>query len=247
MKILVINPNSSESMTRSVAEALGGNCNANGINYDVVFATGPKDSPPEINDERTAVQSAESCWKVLGDSRNPLHYANYQGIVIACFSDHPLVKMIQQQESGPPVCSLLRPSVFYLDLFGGGAGGNKPPFSIITSSKEWVEPLDLSLHRMVAPEQRSSWRPTVAAQVNPLGLSGEADHVARVIRDENYGEYGSKTVILGCAGYCGIRDQLQSLVPSEVTLIEPCKVAVEFVVAAAKINDREVCKVGDLQ
>lgn len=186
MKILVINPNSSASMTDSVAKALGGNGNANGIVYDIVFATGPGDSPPEINDEKTAVQSAESCWKVLGDSRNPLYYANFHGIVIACFSDHPLVKKIQEQESAPPVCSLLSPSVLYLDLFGG-VGKISPPFSIVTSSKEWVEPLDNSLRGIMGPEKLSRWCPTVAAQVSPLGLAGEAEHVGCVIRDENFG------------------------------------------------------------
>ncbi|GCF00136.1 hypothetical protein ZYGM_003369 [Zygosaccharomyces mellis] len=244
MKILVINPNSSASMTNSVAKALSGG--TNDIMYDIVFATGPKDSPSEISDERTAVQSAESCWKLLGDSRSPLFYANYQGIVIACFSDHPLVRKIQEQESGPPVCSLLSPSVLYLDLFGG-VGKISPPFSIITSSKEWVRPLDLSLSGIVGPERRGDWRPTVAAQVNPLGLTGEVDHVANVIRDENLGVHGSGTVILGCAGYCGIRDQLQALVPSEVTLVEPCRIAVEFVLAAARVSDKNDGKIDSLQ
>lgn len=235
MKVLVINPNCSVTMTESVKGALGGKFK----DVDIVFATGPEDSPAEIVDEKTAVRSAHGCWRLLGDSRSPLYYSNFDGIVVACFSDHPLVKMIRQQAKTeakpPPVCSLLHPCLSYLELFSGN--GPCASFCIVTSSKEWMAPLDESIEAAVGPQAQARWCPTVAAGVPPLGLSGAAEYVARVIRDECLGVHGSRTVILGCAGYSGIRDELEQLLEADkIRLVEPCNVAVEFVMAAARLN-----------
>ena len=82
VKILVINPNSSEKVTKNLEKQL---LNRKMFNC---FYTGPSDSPKEI----TPTTSLQSEKAVLEDFKvNIEDRLNYDGYLVCCYSDHPLV------------------------------------------------------------------------------------------------------------------------------------------------------------
>ena len=223
MRILILNPNSSETMTAAVAQSLRGHSGRS----ELTFATGPPECPAEINGPQTATQSVKGCWKLLGDRSSKLYHGNFDGIVIACFSDHPVVEKLREA-GGPPCCALLPACVAHLTLLG-----RAPPFSIVTSSQEWVAPLDQSVLELCAPRSRDAWRGTVAAQLTPLQIGRDVvEQVAATVRARNVRELGSRTVVLGCAGFSGVYKELQELLQGEALLVEPVQVAVACIESA---------------
>lgn len=221
-RILILNPNSSESMTAAVADAL----RAYSGPSELTFATGPPECPAEINGPETAELSARGCWRLLGDAAGPLYHGRFDGIVVACFSDHPLVEKLRAA-GGPPCCALLPACVAHLSLLGRG------PFSVVTSSQQWVAPLDQSLRALCPPRHRDAWRGTVAAQLSPLQIGrAVTEQVAATVRTRNVRELGSQTVVLGCAGFSGVYKELQEMLQGEALLVEPVQVAVACVESA---------------
>ncbi|XXH04060.1 Arp2/3 complex subunit, actin nucleation center [Hypoxylon texense] len=109
-KILVLNPNSSKAMTDGMKTII----DAVDLPYstEVYTYTGPADAPASINDGQDIAQSAKA---VLADlQRSQFWDRGYDGVVVACFSVHPLVPRLQTGPGGQ-----------------GGKGGGDPPHAAV--------------------------------------------------------------------------------------------------------------------
>ncbi|CAI2042002.1 hypothetical protein SEUBUCD650_0I02010 [Saccharomyces eubayanus] len=207
--ILVVNPNSSKSMTASLQEAIEKTFPRK--SYKVSYFTGPDTSPSQIDGWETSMQSMEACLPLLvGDKGSKYNYRKFDGVLIACFSDHPLVTKIKDaaavEKSDTPIVGLLDSSIQYCNLIG-------KKFSIITSNKEWIPILNDSVESKFLTGNtinRKLWKGTVSTDLQVLDLHSPENfqQIADVIGRENIEKLGSEIVILGCAGFSGLQIKL---------------------------------------
>ncbi|KAK8162291.1 Asp/Glu/hydantoin racemase [Phyllosticta citrichinensis] len=132
--ILIINPNSTESMTKAlepVVKAMG-----YPDTLHTLF-TGPPSSPPSINDLPTIAASASACLPHL----RPL-LSTHSAFLVACYSPHPLVPQIKSDplllsSSSPsapkPVVGIMEASVTAALLTL--APGER--FGVVSTGKAW--------------------------------------------------------------------------------------------------------------
>lgn len=94
-KILVLNPNSSQTMTDGMRAAILDPILGLPYSTEVHTYTAPPSAPASIDDGADIAQSTDA---VLADFKYNDRDA-YDGILVACFSVHPLVQKLHQQRS----------------------------------------------------------------------------------------------------------------------------------------------------
>lgn len=231
LDLLVINPNSSRSMTEEIARSIAAVESFRAFAFRATYLTGPAGAPAQIDGEETSRQSSEACLPLLLDSRSEYHFQRFDGILVACFSDHPLVEALTGVAGAPPVIGLLNTSVSFVSLLGAGA------FSVITSNREWVEILDASVRaKFVTGQVRDNglWKGTVSSNLQVLELHSEDNfgQIVEVIGRENVQRLGSRYVILGCAGFSGLQYKLHKIFP-EVVFIDPVVLGFQTLLSSA--------------
>lgn len=233
-KILVVNPNSSGSMTQEIRE--------NVISYfikkdikstldNISYYTGSSTSPAQICDIKTSLQSRDACLPELTDPNNENYYDNFDGVLIACFSDHPLVQSLSEianeNNSKTVVAGLLNTAISFCSLLGDRT------FSILTSNNEWIEILDNAVERKyLTKSSEKYWKGTVATNLEVLNLHDIRNYstIAKIIEMENIQKLHSDIIILGCAGFSAIYEKLISTFSDSeynVKFIEPVTMGIE--------------------
>lgn len=115
LKLLVVNPNSTTSMTDKLEAVVNASCPPGVSHLDVLYLTyvtesislqqvhydffTNTDGPPSINDEPTSHQSAETCMAAL----RRIDITCYRGFIVACYSAHPLVDILKLLTNKPVV------------------------------------------------------------------------------------------------------------------------------------------------
>ncbi|KAK9415570.1 putative Asp/Glu/hydantoin racemase [Seiridium unicorne] len=209
-KILVLNPNSSQSMTdgvKTVVKAIDLPQSA-----DIHFYTAPASAPASINDGKDIASSAEAvkadAWRYIEDEK-------FDGILVACFSVHPLVGELQRMEGHSRIVTgIFEASILTaLPLL-------KPDekWGIVTTGKFWEKHLtDGVQHFLGAGEGDKNTR---FAGVESTGLNASDFHhgvspdvVNQKIREatKRLLKKGQVTcIVLGCAGMAGMEDQVRT-------------------------------------
>ncbi|KAF5392748.1 hypothetical protein D9757_000846 [Collybiopsis confluens] len=95
MHLLIINPNSSDSVTDGLIQSLHPPPQTK-----LSFYTAPSNAPPSINDLVTANLSATACFLDLQEKQ---FLDQYDGFLVCCFSDHPLTHMLRETTSKPTI------------------------------------------------------------------------------------------------------------------------------------------------
>ncbi|MEA5060775.1 MAG: aspartate/glutamate racemase family protein [Candidatus Pelethousia sp.] len=207
MKIMVINPNSSKTMTSHLNHVLNAIKNAD-TQLTVVC---PEEAPPAIESAYDEAVCIPYVLKLVEQAAAD----GYDAAILACFSDPGL-------EPAREVTDMLVMGIEETSMHVAAMLGAK--FTILTLNKERVP------HK--AKEARRFMLENSLASVRPLGMSvAETDadpertrakirEVARLAKEED----GAEVVLLGCAGMAGyaegITEELGLAVidPSSVTL-----------------------------
>ncbi|KAI9680680.1 MAG: hypothetical protein M1817_004120 [Caeruleum heppii] len=224
LSLLVVNPNTSTSMTAAL-EPLISNLKLPNVRY--TYFTAPT-GPSSINNDTDALDSATHCFPLLA-SLLPAH----DGILIACYSSHPLVSQLRQKgtETGwnGLVLGIFEAS---LEVAVGSLEqglpddkdeeektGKRKAFGIVSTGKIWEALLtrgveDWFRSRSTGPIPR---RITIShfAGVHTTGLnaselhSAPPDLVTRRMKDATrrllrHEELDVRVVLLGCAGMSGL-------------------------------------------
>lgn len=87
ISILLINPNSSASVTDCIARS----SQTSRSDVQITMFQAPANAPKTIDNFVTSVLSAAACFPILHDQ-----VAAYDGFIVACYSDHPLVHMLRE-------------------------------------------------------------------------------------------------------------------------------------------------------
>ena len=97
VKLLVINPNSSTSITAALQTTISPYSTPD---TSIVYFN-PSAGPPGIKDEVTARESTDACWQELFGSDRPesipIPIERFDGILVCCFSEHPLIEKLSRK------------------------------------------------------------------------------------------------------------------------------------------------------
>ena len=222
--ILIINPNTSKSMTKSVDELITDLQKDWATSTHFETYTAPT-GPPSINDEDDAVESSNI---VFTDLESKFH--KYDAILVACYSVHPLVGKLR---------SHLHPHVHVTGIFEASIstslsilpleyGPNtqrhtRGKFGIVSTGQYWEKALSDGVTNFLDLESFSGSRRFKG--VETTGLTAIELHTAppelvrrkmmeatkRLVRDRDV-----KVVCLGCAGMVGLDSVVEEALVEEL-------------------------------
>ncbi|QPG75417.1 hypothetical protein FOA43_002771 [Brettanomyces nanus] len=207
-RLLILNPNSSETITSTMATLVA----HPSPGCELTFMTAPPDAPASINNPQEGMQSAAACMRLFRS--DPRKYLCYDGYLICCFSDHPLVYQLRDYFKNMPnpseVVGIFQCAMSYALTHVGGASKDKA--GIITSGNSWKPLLDKAVYELIYGAQDPSKRIDFTRGLPPYFLATEESGVGvlELADPNNYEiltskikslrEKGVKYVILGCAG-----------------------------------------------
>jgi allantoin racemase len=193
MRILFINPNTTHSFTdrvRAVAEQYAS------PNTQVI-ALNPESGP----------RSIECVYDELLSSAGTIEVAlqnidNFDGFVIACYSDHPTVYALREI-TDKPVIGIAEASMYIACMLGY-------KFSVVTTNDEW-EPLLWDAVKHYGLAERCASVRTTGMAVLALESDEEAEYknvldAAKMAMLED----GAEVICLGCAGMSGLDKRLEA-------------------------------------
>lgn len=204
-QILVINPNSNESVTEGLRQSLSGFAEAADVDC-CTLAAGPFGI--ESDDDIHAV--APLVLQKIQDS------SDYDAYVIACYSDPGLAECRRQCDK--PVFGMQQSAI-------ETAARNAGKFGVLALS-------DLSIGRHLAYIDKLGFSDQLAGEL-PLDITvdeaaNDPDTIGKVVAcgSKLIDEFGASSLVLGCAGMAHVKNaaERQLLVP----VIEPAQAAVEL-------------------
>ncbi|CAF1384100.1 unnamed protein product [Adineta steineri] len=185
-------------MTSAAAEALIGLENYSSSQVDQF--TAPSTAPAEITSFTTEILSAAASIHNL----IPL-LQQYDGFLVACFSEHPLVEMLREH-SDKPVVGIMEASLVHATLLGHR-------FGIVTTNKEWESLLAKSVRNMTLDHRCGGIK---ATNISPASLKLAGQDIVNVAIAEAARELveknGCDVIVLGCAGMSGLESTVQQSV-----------------------------------
>ncbi len=214
--IVVLNPNSSQSVTDALSEAL----------EPLRFSGGPPircetlaAGPPAIETDAHVAGVIEPVCDYLRE-----HEADSGAYVIACFSDPGLRQA--REVSARPVFGMAECGLLTALAHGRRFG----VISILAASL----PRHLSYIRALGIESRLAGDLPVG-----LGVLELEDHAIALDRMSTVGarlrdEHGADVVVMGCAGMAALRARLEHRLG--VPVIEPVQAAVSMAIATVALN-----------
>lgn len=191
-KILVINPNTSREMTETIAKSIS-NMEIARTTIDVI---GNEIGPESIECITDEIITSHGVLSLL-TAKNK----DYDAFVIACFSDHPAIKM-GRELIRKPVVGIMEAAIYSACLVGNR-------FSIITSSKRWEPLLSDGVKALGIFDKCASVRSSGLSVLDFNNLND--DEIIRVLLAEAKKaiiEDGAEVICLGCAGMAGLEAQI---------------------------------------
>ncbi|KIW68246.1 hypothetical protein PV04_04203 [Phialophora macrospora] len=119
-QILLINPNSTRSMTEAMLHSLRPNVPSN---VELTGYTAPYPAPTAIESTTDAIMSTEAVLRDLAKHAAPNGETvqNFDGMIVACFSKHPLIDALRESYD-VPVIGIMEASVYVARMLGGRFG-----------------------------------------------------------------------------------------------------------------------------
>ena len=193
MRILLINPNTSEEFTSRIQKIASKIASSD----TQITALNPDKGPKSI----------ESVYDELLSASGTLELAikeleNYDAFIIACYSDHPTIYALREI-TDKPVLGIAEASMYFACMLGHN-------FSIVTTNEEWEPLLWEAVSRYGLEKRCASVRST---RMPVLALESKApEEVYQLIRNtaiKAINEDDAEVICLGCAGMTGLDQRLQ--------------------------------------
>jgi allantoin racemase len=193
VRILVINPNTSEEFTKRV-QAIADRYAFPGT---TAVAMSPSIGP----------RSIECVYDELLSSPGTLELAianldNYDAFVIACYSDHPTIYALREI-TDKPVLGIAEASMYVACILGYS-------FSVVTTNEEW-EPLLWDAVRHYGLTDRCASVRSTRMPVLALESASQEKTTQLILKaaQQAIAEDDAEVICLGCAGMAGMDKQLQ--------------------------------------
>lgn len=227
--ILVINPNSSKQVTDNLKDIL-----VNPPQVEFGYYTGPPQAPKEINGLQTSILSEKA---VLPDLLEQGVIDKYDGFLVCCYSDHPLIHSLKVH-THKPILGIMQATLLYALL-----DSSVSKLFILTSVNEWEPLLDKGITDFVGSTDfpLKKFQKTRSLDVSVLNLSDPQEYskiVERVksILNEEYAHEDINCVLLGCAGMAGLDTKLSESF-KDVRFIDSAKAGVQFLTSLIRLHN----------
>ncbi|PNS19679.1 Protein pim1 [Sphaceloma murrayae] len=220
IKILLINPNATKSMTEAcidmVATTLPPDVSVTGF-------TAPEPAPSAIEGNFDGVMSAAAAMRAL----IPIA-SEYDAFLVSCYSDHPLTRMIRE-EFKQPVIGIMEASLFAARTLGGRLG------LVATGARSKVMGEDGIKYYGMEP---------FSAGVEHCGLGVlELEHKPE---EEIFGimvgtakrlvERGADVLTLGCAGMTKLKPVVEEAVGPGVPVVDGVLAGVHHLIGIVRLG-----------
>lgn len=226
-RLLVINPNTTKSFTNGIDQLVKDMQDEIPTTTDIITYTAPS-GPSSINDEEDGLESAKIVLKDLTENKPDLLHS-CDAILVACYSVHPLIGMLQEKLPYVHVTGIFEASIstaLSLLPFTIGEFGQSNPrrtFGIVTTGTYWEKELSEGVQEYLAlTELKASGR---FKGVETTGLtagdlhSQPAELVQQKLRDATKRLVKNKdvrVVCLGCAGMTGLESAIEQALIEEL-------------------------------
>ena len=211
MRLLVINPNTSQAMTETIRRAAQAVASA-GVTVDALCPDHGPESIEGVFDE--VVSAYWTLDKVLPVAQQ------YDGFILACFSAHPAIGALREALT-QPVMGIMEASILHALPLGSR-------FSIVTTSPRWQPLLEEGVHLLGVESRCASVRSSGLAVLDLEHLPAE-EVCARLIEDARLAVEtdGAEVICLGCAGMAGLEEGIRAA--TGVPVIDGVRAAVALV------------------
>lgn len=160
-RVLVINPNTSTSLTDSFKPILS--ALELSQNVELSYWTCPPGGPAMIKSQADMHDSATRCLPLLLDLAPA-----YDGFLAACYADHPVVRLLQSQVGSKPVVCIFHASIYAaLQLAGPNPAAQ---FGIITTATIY-ETLLTSAVKMILRSNKQALARFAGVAASGVGLA----------------------------------------------------------------------------
>lgn len=192
MKILVVNPNTTESFTRDI-DVTAQEVKSAGTE---VVCMNPLSGPPSIESDYDELMSVKPCLELI----LPIQH-EYDGFVIACYGDHPAVHALREILT-QPVVGIMEASLRLAAMIGHS-------FSIITSGDRAVSMFTRGVRAFGMQDHCASIRST-STPVLALDSEHKADTSQLILNEARraMAEDKAEVISLGCAGMVGLAEKM---------------------------------------
>ncbi|KDR76367.1 hypothetical protein GALMADRAFT_247806 [Galerina marginata CBS 339.88] len=225
ISLLVINPNSSQSVTAGLREVL-----SPPPGVVLKFYTAPSNAPPSINDATTGVLSGAACFADI-QAKNLID--EYDGFLVCCFSDHPLTHMLRENTQKPAM-NILESAVTQSLLIG-------QRFGIITTGTGYKYIHYTEVRNFLgATSERFAGLVTTGLGVVEL-REGDRQHVEKKVKEGSakIAAKGADVIILGCAGMAGMEGLVRQGVVEAglppVRIVDGAKAGIQILAGLARL------------
>ncbi|CAH0058739.1 unnamed protein product [Clonostachys solani] len=210
MRILILNPNSSQDMTRGMLAAT--DALKLGDSIKISTYTAPSASPASINDDTDIKASEEAvCQDIANKS---LSLDQYDAVLVACFSVHTLVPRLPTLTS-TSVTGIFEASILTAQLLLQPYTDQK--WGIVTTGKFWEEHLGAGV-RSFFGQARDASQGNFAGVFSTGLTAGDFHHVPQEEVDAKLREATAKLlrsgdvrcVVMGCGGMAGLERVIRS-------------------------------------
>ncbi len=190
-RVLVVNPNTNQEMTRTIDASAQRAARAIGIECATICPpTGPESIEGRFDEIVSAYWTLDSVMQVAHQ---------YDGVVVACFSPHAAIEGLREATS-LPVMGIMEASILYALPLGAR-------FSIVTTSRRWQPLLEEGVRALGVESRCASVRSTGLAVLDLDRLPTEqvcqrlAEEARRAVDLEH-----AEIILLGCAGMAGLEE-----------------------------------------
>jgi len=194
MKILFINPNTSNSFTEKI-ETIARQYALPSTQVDALNPTSGPRSIESIYDELlSAAGTLEIALSML---------EQYDAFVIACYSDHPAVYALREI-TDKPVLGIAEASMYVACMLGHR-------FSVVTTNREW-EPLLWDAVRHYGMTERCASVRSTGMPVLALDSASPEETYQMILNvsQQAIEKDGAEVICLGCAGMSGLDKKLEA-------------------------------------
>jgi allantoin racemase len=219
MKIFVINPNTSESMTKHIREELE-RIKRPDTELMVVCADKGPETIESAYDEALAVPSTLDLVKRANRER-------YDAIILACFSDPGLEAA--KEISEVPVIGIEESTLHMAAMLGA-------KFSIMTTQRQRIPSKREHVYQRGLDHFLASVRSLDLSVAETDADSARAKRRVLEVAEKAIQEDHAEVIILGCAGMAGYAPEIESKL--KVKVLDPTAVALKVAEAMADLGLR---------
>lgn len=224
INILLINPNSTKSMTDRCLESIQASLP---INVTVYGFTPSRPAPTAIESQTDAIMSTAACMKAI----LPIA-SKYDAFLVACFSHHPLIAALREQLM-QPVIGIMEASLYTARMCGS-------KFGIVTTGVRSMHLLDASTKNVYGMQPFSVGTESSRLGVLDLETRSEEEVEERLAKAaRKLQARGADCICLGCAGMTHMAKACQGAVGMHdrmAMVIDGVNMGIHFLIGLVREN-----------